>query len=116
VLLGTGSELQVAVEAAEALEARGVSARVVSFPSWELFRSQSPAYREEVLPPGIPRVAIEAGSTLGWTEWVGRNGAVIGIDRFGQSASAADNFAHFGFTAEALVAQVLEALAAERPA
>lgn len=116
VLLGTGSELQVAVEAAEALEARGVSARVVSFPSWELFRGQPPAYRAEVLPPGIPRVAIEAGATLGWTEWVGRNGAVIGIDRFGQSASATDNFARFGFTAEALVAQVLEALAAERPA
>ena len=116
VLLGTGSELQVAVEAAEALEDRGVSARVVSFPSWELFRAQPPAYREEVLPRGIPRVAIEAGATLGWTEWVGRNGAVIGIDRFGQSASAADNFTRFGFTAEALVAQVLEALAAERPA
>ncbi len=116
VLLGTGSELQVAVEAAEALEDRGVSARVVSFPSWELFRAQPPAYRDEILPPGIPRVAIEAGATLGWTEWVGRNGAVIGIDRFGQSASAADNFARFGFTAEALVAQVLEALAAERPA
>ena len=116
VLLGTGSELQVAVEAAEALEDRGVSARVVSFPSWELFRAQPPAYRDEILPPGIPRVAIEAGATLGWTEWVGPNGAVIGIDRFGQSASAADNFARFGFTAEALVAQVLEALAAERPA
>ncbi len=116
VLLGTGSELQVAVEAAEALEAGGVSARVVSFPSWELFRAQPPAYRDEILPPGIPRVAIEAGATLGWTEWVGPNGAVIGIDRFGQSASAADNFARFGFTAEALVAQVLEALAAERPA
>lgn len=116
VLLGTGSELQVAVEAAEALEARGVSARVVSFPSWELFRAQPPAYREEVLPSGVPRVAIEAGATLGWTEWVGRDGAVIGIDRFGQSASAADNFARFGFTADALVARVLEALAAERPA
>ncbi|WP_419937730.1 transketolase [Candidatus Palauibacter sp.] len=116
VLLGTGSELQVAVEAAEALEARGVSARVVSFPSWELFRAQPRAYREEVLPAGVPRVAIEAGATLGWTEWVGADGAVIGIDRFGQSASAADNFARFGFTAEALVARALEALAAERPA
>lgn len=114
VLLGTGSELQVAVEAAEALEARGVSARVVSFPSWELFRAQPRAYRDEVLPPGVPRVAIEAGATLGWTEWVGRDGAVIGIDRFGQSASAADNFVRFGFTAEALISRVLEALAAER--
>ncbi|MDE2944971.1 MAG: transketolase [Gemmatimonadota bacterium] len=115
VLLGTGSELQVAVEAAEVLEAGGVSARVVSFPSWELFRQQPAAYRDEVLPPGAPRVAIEAGATLGWTEWVGRDGAVIGIDRFGQSASAADNFARFGFTAEAVVARVLEALPAEGP-
>lgn len=116
VLVGTGSELQVAVEAAEALEARGVSARVVSFPSWELFRAQPPAYRDEVLPPGIPKVAIEAGATLGWTEWVGSDGAALGIDRFGQSASAADNFARFGFTAEALVARALEVLAAEQPA
>ncbi|MDE2879838.1 transketolase [Candidatus Palauibacter soopunensis] len=115
VLLGTGSELQVAVEAAEVLEAGGVSARVVSFPSWELFRLQSASYRDEVLPPGAPRVAIEAGATLGWTEWVGRDGAVVGIDRFGQSASAADNFARFGFTAEAVVARALEALAAEGP-
>ena len=115
VLLGTGSELQVAVEAAGVLEAGGVSARVVSFPSWELFRAQPASYRDEVLPPGVPRVAIEAGATLGWTEWVGRDGGVIGIDRFGQSASAADNFARFGFTAEAVVARVLEALPAEGP-
>ena len=116
MLLGTGSELQVAVKAARVLEAGGVSARVVSFPSWELFRAQPAAYRDEVLPPGVPRVAIEAGATLGWTEWVGRDGAVIGIDRFGQSASAADNFAHFGFTAEAVVARALEVLAADGPA
>ncbi len=103
VLLGSGSELQVAVEAAEQLATRGVAARVVSFPSWELFRAQPPEYRDEILPPGIPRLAIEAGATLGWAEWTGPDGSVIGIDRFGQSASAADNFARFGFTAEALV-------------
>lgn len=116
VLLGTGSELQVAVEAAEALETRGVGARVVSFPSWELFRAQPRGYRDRVLPPGVPRVAIEAGATFGWSEWVGPGSAVIGIDRFGQSASAADNFAHFGFTAEALVARALDALSAGGPA
>ena len=116
VLLGTGSELQVAVEAAGVLEAGGVSARVVSFPSWELFRAQPASYRDEVLPRGVPRVAIEAGATLGWTEWVGPDGPVIGIDRFGQSASAADNFARFGFTAEALIARTLEALSAKGPA
>ena len=86
-------------------------ARVVSFPSWELFRAQTPEYRDQVLPPGVPRLAIEAGATLGWTEWVGTDGAVIGIDRFGQSASAADNFARFGFTAEALVERALARLA-----
>ncbi|WP_419166609.1 transketolase [Candidatus Palauibacter sp.] len=111
VLLGSGSELQVAVEAAERLEAQGVPARVVSFPSWELFRAQTPEYRDQVLPPGVPRLAIEAGATLGWTEWVGTDGEVIGIDRFGQSASAADNFARFGFTAEALVERALARLA-----
>ena len=111
VLLGTGSEVQIAVEAAELLETRGVSARVVSFPSWELFRAQPQAYRREVLPPGIPRVAVEAGATFGWTEWVGTDGAVIGIDRFGQSASAADNFDRFGFTAAALVERALDTLA-----
>ena len=114
VLLGSGSEVQVAVEAATRLEAQGVGTRVVSFPSWELFRAQPATYRDRVLPPGVPRIAIEAGATLGWAEWIGADGAVIGIDRFGQSASATDNFAQFGFTAEALVAHALSALATER--
>ena len=113
-LLGSGSELQIAVEAADALEAQGIGTRVVSFPSWELFREQPREYRDRILPPGLPRVAIEAGATLGWSEWVGPHGTVIGINRFGRSASAADNFAHFGFTAEALVACALAAVGAER--
>ena len=113
VLVGSGSELQIAVEAARDLEARGVGTRVVSFPSWELFRAQPRDYRDRILPPGVPRVAIEAGATHGWAEWVGPGGTVIGIDRFGQSGSAADNFARFGFTAEALVARALAALSTE---
>ncbi len=116
VLLASGSEVQLAVEAAEVLEAGGVAARVVSFPSWELFRAQQPEYQASVLPRGVPRVAVEAGSTMGWTEWVGRRSRVIGIDRFGQSAPAADNFLEYGFTAEAIVKLARETLRETGPA
>ncbi len=110
VLVASGSEVRLAVEARTVLAERDVSARVVSFPSWELFRAQSAEYRDSVLPDDVPTVAIEAGASLGWSEWVGANGAVISIERFGQSASAVDNFRDYGLTVEALVTRSLDLL------
>ncbi len=110
VLLATGSEVELAVEAQELLAEKDVHARVVSFPSWELFRSQSAEYRASVLPESVPRLAIEAGASFGWSEWTLENGAVIGIDRFGQSGSQADNYRDYGLTSEAIVARTLELL------
>jgi transketolase len=105
ILMGTGSEVQHAVNAAETLRADdGCSVRVVSMPSWELFEAQPQSYREEVLPPSVPaRVAIEAGATQGWERYVGPAGATIGIDRFGASAPGDVNMEKFGFTAENVV-------------
>jgi transketolase len=101
ILIGTGSEVQLALGAAELLEADGVSARVVSMPSWELFAEQDESYREEVLPPTVPaRVAVEAGSTQGWCRWVGDAGTVVGLDRFGASAPGPVVLERLGFTAE----------------
>ena len=104
VLLGTGSELWQAVDAAKLLAAEGIAARVVSLPSWKLFEEQTTAYRASILPPGVPKVAIEAGSTLGWWRYVGTEGAVIGLDRFGASAPAKRILTELGFTAENVAA------------
>ena len=113
VLVATGSEVHLAMEAQNALTAEGIDARVVSMPSWELFREQSPSYKDYVLPPGVKaKVAIEAGATMGWREWVGDGGAVIGIDRFGASAPYKEIYAHFGLTAENVVAQTKALLGA----
>jgi transketolase len=105
ILMGSGSEVQHAVRAAGTLRAEdGLSVRVVSVPSWELFDEQPPSYREEVLPPSATaRVAIEAGATQGWERYVGPEGATIGIDRFGASAPGDTNMEKFGFTAENVV-------------
>jgi transketolase len=101
ILIATGSEVSVALAARELLAEDGIAARVVSMPSWALFERQSPDYRDAVLPPSIPaRLAVEAGSPLGWHRWVGSDGAVVGIDRFGESAPAADVFRELGFTPE----------------
>lgn len=101
ILIGTGSEVQHCLGAQEELEERGARVRVVSMPSWERFRAQPEAYRAAVLPPETDaRLAVEAGATLGWEEWVGSGGEVLGLDRFGASAPAGDNFSRFGFTAE----------------
>jgi transketolase len=99
LLLATGSEVALAMEAREALAAEGVRARVVSMPSTTLFDRQEPAWKSAVLPPGVPRVAVEAGVTDFWRKYVGLEGQVVGIDRFGESAPAGDLFRHFGFTA-----------------
>ena len=106
ILIATGSEVALAMEAADALAAEGVGARVVSMPSWELFAAQPQSYRDSVLPPTVTaRVAIEAGVTLGWERWVGARGRVIGLDRFGASAPYKVLFEQFGFTVENVVRQ-----------
>jgi len=100
VLIATGSEVELAVAAARQLDAAGIAVRVVSMPCVEAFERQDPGYRDAVLPRGVPRVAIEAGVTAGWYKYVGLEGAVIGIDRFGESAPAKDLFKLFQFTPE----------------
>jgi transketolase len=101
ILIGTGSELQLAVGAADALAADAIAARVVSLPCWELFEQQDTAYRDRVLPPAVrKRVSIEVGVSLGWERWVGDEGAIVGLDHFGASAPAGTIFERFGFTTE----------------
>jgi transketolase len=107
VLIATGSEVHLALAARRALSAQGVPTRVVSMPSWELFRAQSPRYRASVLPKSARKVAIEAGATLGWREWVGDRGAVIGLDHFGASAPGAVAMEKLGFNVENVVATAL---------
>lgn len=105
ILIGTGSELQFAVAAREALAADGIAARVVSMPCVEWFRQQSVAYRESVLPSSIKaRVSIEAGLSTMWREFVGDNGIAIGIDHFGASADYKTLYKEFGITTEAVTA------------
>jgi transketolase len=109
VIIATGSEVSVAMEARLLLHADGVRARVVSMPSWELFERQSGVYRESVLAPGVAaRVSVEAAATLGWSRYLGTEGRAIGIDRFGASAPASVNMEKFGFTAEQVAATVRE--------
>ena len=117
ILIGTGSELQLAVEAQEKLAAEGVKARVVSMPCWDLFEEQSAEYKESVLPGAVrARVAVEAGRSLGWERYVGLDGRIVGQDQFGASAPAKDVFKHFGFTVENVVAHARESIAAVRSA
>ncbi|MFN3715734.1 MAG: transketolase family protein, partial [Thiobacillus sp.] len=106
VIIATGSEVELAVKAADALAAEGIAVRVVSMPSTNTFDRQDAAYRDSVLPKGLPRVAVEAGVTDFWRKYVGLDGAVVGIDTFGESAPAPALFKHFGITAEAVVAAV----------
>ncbi|HXH02577.1 MAG TPA: transketolase C-terminal domain-containing protein, partial [Candidatus Competibacteraceae bacterium] len=110
ILIATGSEVAVALAAAEQLAARGRQVRVVSMPSVDVFEAQDAAYREAVLPAAVTRrVVVEAGCSVGWYKYVGLHGKVIGLDRFGESAPAGALFKHFGFTAEN-VAAVVESL------
>ena len=105
ILIGTGSEVWPAVDAAKLLAAEGIAARVVSFPSWKIFEEQSAEYKASVLPAGIPKIAVEAGATLGWWKYVGQNGDVIGLDRFGASAPGPKALSELGFTAENVAAR-----------
>ena len=111
VLIATGSEVDLAVKAAAELAGKGIPARVVSMPSTDVFDRQDASYKASVLPRGLPRVAIEAGVTDFWYKYVGLEGAVVGIDSFGESAPAGVLFKHFGFTVENVVAKVNVVLA-----
>jgi transketolase len=108
ILIASGSEVHLALEAAKELTAKGLKVRVVSMPSWELFKEQDQAYRDSVLPPEVKaRLAIEAGSSLGWERWVGDNGDVIGVDRFGASAPGGTVLSEYGLNKDNVVARAL---------
>jgi transketolase len=111
ILIATGSEIELAVAAAAALAAEGIAVRVVSMPSTDVYDRQDASYKASVLTRGVPRVAIEAGVTDIWYKYVGLEGAVVGIDTFGESAPAPVLFKHFGFTVENVVAKVKSVLA-----
>jgi transketolase len=114
VLIATGGEVSLAVDASAELATRGVQARVVSMPSWELFAEQSDEYRRQVLPGSIPRLAIEAGVTLGWRDVVGDTGDVIGIDRYGASAPGAEVAQRLGLKVDAVVARAEKLIEARK--
>ena len=104
LLLGSGSELQLALNAAECLEDEGISTRVVSMPCWELFECQSADYKESVLPLSIrARVAVEAGRSYGWEKYIGLDGSVVSVECFGASGPAEELFASYGITADAVI-------------
>ncbi len=106
VIIATGSEVDLAIKAQQALAQEGIAVRVVSMPCTNIFDRQDAIYRESVLPKGIVRVAVEAGVTDGWRKYIGLEGAVVGLDRFGESAPAAELFKQFGFTVDNLVKTV----------
>ena len=104
ILIGTGSEVSLCVDAFEKLKQEGIKARVVSMPSWDVFEAQDQSYRDQVLPPAVTaRVAVEQGSTLGWERYVGSRGRVIGMHSFGASGPIKDVQKHFGFTSDAVL-------------
>ncbi|MDB6091439.1 MAG: Transketolase [Gammaproteobacteria bacterium] len=111
IVIATGSEIGIAAEAVNALNSSGRRVRLVSMPSTEAFDAQDEAYRESVLPPGVRRrLAVEAGATLFWWRYVGTEGRVLGIDRFGASGKVADLFPHFGFTVDNVAREISELL------
>ena len=104
ILMASGSEVSLIVEAQETLAKEGIDARVVSMPCWELFLEQPREYHDEVIPPEVKaRLAVEAGVPQGWRQWVGDEGDIIGITTFGASAPAGENFKQYGFTVENVV-------------
>jgi transketolase len=112
VVIATGSEVGIALEAQNQLAAEGVAARVVSLPSTSVFDRQDEHYRAGVLPRGVPRVAVEAGVSDLWRKYVGLEGRVVGLDRFGESAPGGELFRHFGLTPEKVAAAVKAVLQA----
>jgi transketolase len=111
ILIATGSEVQLAVEAHQKLAQQGIGARVVSMPSWELFEQQPEEYQAAVLPPTVKaRVAIEAGIAQGWARWVGSSGSVISLERFGASAPYKTIYEQLGFTPDRVALKALETI------
>jgi transketolase len=114
-LIGTGSEVSIALKARELLAAEGIQARVVSLPCWELFDAQPEAYQQSVLPPGVPRVAVEAGVSLAWAHYMeGDSGATVGLNRFGASAPYKTLYAEFGLTPEHVAEKARKLVAKEK--
>ena len=111
ILMASGSEVSLIYDAAARLAAEGINVRAVSFPSWELFEQQDQAYREAVLPKRVSkRLAVEAGASLGWERYVGIDGAVLAMERFGASAPDKVLFEKFGFTVENVIKKAKELL------
>jgi transketolase len=111
LLIATGSEVQFAVEAHAKLAEQGIGAHVISMPSWELFQEQSEEYQNFILPPSVKaRVAIEAAVPMGWERWVGGQGTVIGLERFGASAPYKTIYEHLGFTTDNVVLKALQTI------
>jgi transketolase len=111
IIMATGSEVAIAMEAKKRLTGQHIDARVVSFPCWELFEEQEASYRNSVLPKDITaRISIEAGSTMGWHKYVGDQGKIIGIDSFGISAPYKEIYQHFNITADEIVKKTQEML------
>jgi transketolase len=111
VIIGTGSEVSVALGARDLLQAKGIRTRVVSMPCWEFFSAQPIAYKESVIPKHVRlRVAVEAAVSFGWERWVGESGLIIGLDRFGASAPYEVLMKEFGFTPEMVVERILSRL------
>jgi transketolase len=116
ILIGTGSEVSLIVRAGDNLTKEGMQVRIVSMPSWKLFDAQPQSYRDSVLPPSIrARLAVEAGSTQGWCKYVGREGHVIGVDRFGASAPGEVVMREYGFTVENICQRAMELINGKRP-
>jgi transketolase len=114
VIVATGSEVHLALEARKLLRGEGIGVRVVSMPWVEGYLAQPEAYRKEVLPPGIPRLVVEAGVGRGWREVIGEGGGVLGLDRFGASAPGGEVFRRLGFTAEEVARRLKDTIASGR--
>jgi transketolase len=105
ILIATGSEVSLIVKAAEELKAAGISASVISMPSFRIFDEQDAAYKASLLPEATPKIAVEAGATMGWYKYIGHNGAVIGLDRFGASAPGSIALDKLGINVSHIVEQ-----------
>lgn len=110
ILIATGSEVHLAIATREKLHQQGVKARVVSMPSWELFEEQPEGYKRQLLPPSVPKLAIEAGVTTGWSKYVGTKGKIIGLSRFGASGPGAVVYEKLGFNVQNVIRNVMELL------
>ncbi|HDG97205.1 MAG TPA: transketolase, partial [Desulfobacterales bacterium] len=113
IIIGTGSEVHLALEAAQILADKGIKVRVVSMPSWELFDRQTEEYKDEVIPRSAAKIAIEAGATYGWHKYIGGEGKIIGIDRFGASAPYKTLYERFGITSARIVDEAVSLIGAQ---